>query len=657
MNNTNKWQSFIKEISNLIFFWFFAILFFTIYRSVFILLYYQELGIDVTFLDFFKAYSKGFRFDCTAAAYFIVIPFVVTLIFSRFNHFKLIKNVRIVFQYLFVILSTVICVVTLNYYKEYNDQFNMFLFLGMYDDQEAIFHTIVEYYHPILNVMAMLAIITASIFIFNFYSRRNKIENQLFKLKGKWSKTLLVIVTITLFVFSIRGSVAKRPVGRKWAIATTDRFLNKTVINPYRTLAYAYDDFKTLNQTDGENPYGRDLSQYGKTSVHDILEKHAKGTEHEKPKQVFMVIMESYDSWPLLDKYAGFGIADNLRQIASEGTTFMNFLPAYDATVHAYTALTTGIPHTGVNISKLAVTRDAYITSVFSQFKKMGYKTNAFYGGDYSWENFGVLSTHLGCDKVHDILGQYEGPDVGLWGVDDEHVFDYILEHLDPEEYTFNLILTLSNRSPFNTNVYEKGFSYKSEEDIPEEVREYFTGAMTLNEMGHIWYGDWAIGRFMEKAEEKYPDALYAFTGDHFGRKYINHSPNLYERSAVPFILYGKDVPAQKLNTPGSHIDIIPTLIEMIAPKGFEYYSFGKSMFDENKSIGINLGRTVDSDSLFQETHTEIHSISLNTFEEGSWYGKEKYKHRGEYEDLMRLAWHYIVRGDSIPPHRGIENK
>ena len=37
----------------------------------------------------------------------------------------------------------------------------------------------------------------------------------------------------------------------------------------------------------------------------------------------------------------------------------------------------------------------------------------------------------------------------------------------------------------------------------------------------------------------------------------------------------------------GSQIDIMPTLIELIAPKGFEYYSVGKSLTLGNK-IGAN---------------------------------------------------------------------
>ncbi|MFN8273392.1 MAG: hypothetical protein U0X58_00765 [Flavobacteriaceae bacterium] len=35
-----------------------------------------------------------------------------------------------------MLLSTVICFVTINYFGEYHNQFNNFLFLGLYDDQK-----------------------------------------------------------------------------------------------------------------------------------------------------------------------------------------------------------------------------------------------------------------------------------------------------------------------------------------------------------------------------------------------------------------------------------------------------------------------------------------------------------------------------------------
>ena len=66
---------------------------------------------------------------------------------------------------------------------------------------------------------------------------------------------------------------------------------------------------------------------------------------------------------------------------------------------------------------------------------------------------------------------------------------------------------------------------------------------------------------------------VFTFTGDHFGRKFINHKPNLYEKSSVPFIMYGKNIPKEISEVPGSHIDIMPTLIEMVAPKDFKYFT------------------------------------------------------------------------------------
>ena len=51
---------------------------------------------------------------------------------------------------------------------------------------------------------------------------------------------------------------------------------------------------------------------YPQDKVTDVILKAAKGPTIEKPKQIFLIVMESYDSWPLMDKYQGFHFADNL---------------------------------------------------------------------------------------------------------------------------------------------------------------------------------------------------------------------------------------------------------------------------------------------------------------------------------------------------------
>ena len=56
---------------------------------------------------------------------------------------------------------------------------------------------------------------------------------------------------------------------------------------------------------------------------------------------------------------------------------------------------------------------------------------------------------------------------------------------------------------------------------------------------------------------------------------------SLYEQSSVPLVLYGpkflQNIQYNELQ-PGSHLDIAPTLVELLAPKGFQYYSLGDSL-------------------------------------------------------------------------------
>ena len=362
--------------------------------------------------------------------------------------------------------------------------------------------------------------------------------------------------------------------------------------------------------------------------------------------------MESYDAWPLMDKYASFGLSDNLKGIANKGTHFTNFLPAYNATFYAYGAITAGIPYNGVNISQLGTMSDQYITSIFSQFKELGYETNMFYGGLLSWENIGEFTTHMGCDKIYSGADTGGKSESGAWGIEDDALFDMVLSNIDSTKYTFNVILTSSYHGPYSVDVDSKGFMYQSRDQFPSEMKKYDDGRMGLKELGHLWYGDWAIGRFIDEAELKYENSLFAFTGDHFGRRFINHNPNLYEQSAVPFILYGKNITAQKLETPGSHIDIAPTLIELIAPSEFTYYSFGSSMFDPSKKWGIGFEKSIDSISLsFMPKDAPVVEINLSDFKETQ---SNEFKLREEYDKLMGLSWHYIIRGNSLDSKESI---
>ena len=216
-NNSVKWNGFIKEISSLIFFWFFGVLFFFIYRSLFIYIFRKEAADFLPYKEYVATLFLGFKFDCTAVAYFMLIPLILTLTLSYFSKFNLIRRIRIGCQYAFVILSSLICIISINYYKEFNDQFNNFVFLGLYDDKKAVFQTIIDYYNPVLNLAIFVIVSMLGVLIFRYYEKRTFIYNILSKINFKGSRILLIILGVYLFMSCLRGTLTHPPVMRKWA--------------------------------------------------------------------------------------------------------------------------------------------------------------------------------------------------------------------------------------------------------------------------------------------------------------------------------------------------------------------------------------------------------------------------------------------------------
>ncbi|PID29643.1 MAG: alkaline phosphatase [Candidatus Cloacimonadota bacterium] len=653
----NKWNSFIKELSNDIFFMIFGVVFFQIFRLSFIGIYSNEIGEYGTFDQLLKTISMGFRFDITVVSYFVLLPFVSNLILALFNGFKYIKRVRKFFQILFIVLSTIIYIVTINYYREYNDQFNHFLFVGLYDDKKAVFETIIKDFNIFLNLFSGLAIIVLSFFTFRFFENREGISNFLLKFKKIYSRTLLVLLTISLFVFSIRGSIGKRPAMRKWSYVSKDNFYNKTVMNPFRSLVYAIKDFKSINKKHGSNPYGKFKTDC--KTIAQFTEKFAKGSKFyedtEKPNQIFLVVMESYDSWPLMDEYSCFGVSNCLKDIQNRGIRYNHFLPSATSTMNSLSSIITGIPYTGINISKIGALNGGYLSSMLTQFKSLGYETNFFYGGFLSWQNVGNLFKAQGTDNVYSAPDAGGKSDRGTWGIEDEKLFNLVLNKVDKSKKSLNIIMTTSYHPPYSIDVYKKGFPYRSEKELPKKAQSLLKGGkVNIKTLGHLWYSDKCIGDFVKSAESKYEKSLFLFTGDHYGRKFITPNPNLYEKSSVPFILYGKGITPKLDTTPSSHIDISPTLIEMIAPKDFKYYSFGKSIGDkEGSDMGFGKDRIITKNEILSiDNGNRISKFDLNSKKRTEIKNSSYLK---DYNKLFSLAWHYIVKGDSLDLENGSE--
>ncbi|HEU5360088.1 MAG TPA: LTA synthase family protein, partial [Candidatus Deferrimicrobiaceae bacterium] len=325
------------------------------------------------------------------------------------------------------------------------------------------------------------------------------------------------------------------------------------------------------------------------------LRKTARGPVNAPARQIFLIVMESYDAWPLLEKYRSLKLSEGLADLAARGLSVTSFLSASSGTMTSLSPIVTGLADAGLHTNFQKSARKPYRSSVPETFHRLGYRTRFFYGGKIKWQRIDEFMKAQGFREIYGASHMGEGLSGNEWGVDDEYLFDFVAKTGTDEEKSFNLILTTSYHPPYDIDVFSRGYPVRG---VPDDLKDRFDpGVIDLKTLGHLWYADKALADFVRTVEGKLTAPLFAVTGDHYSRKFINAKPDFFEHSAVPFVLYGTKVlagvPLLK-GTAGSHIDIGPTLIELAAPKGFEYYSLGHDLLARrNPSLGVGKGKVV----------------------------------------------------------------
>jgi phosphoglycerol transferase MdoB-like AlkP superfamily enzyme len=594
-----SWNRFFRQLQKDVKLWMFCFLSFGVYRAAFIYYFKDKIGASTSVKDFERVFISGFRYDSMAATAWVIAPFLLSVLNGFVDFAEKTDVIRRGWGEIFCVLFSGACVVTVNYFKEFNDQFNHFMANMLYDNAFAVIHIIWSDYHlPDNFLIISLMTIVLVIIVRQTVSREFLSELTAQKYFSNNSIRILVsLLTVILLSMGLRGSFGFHPIRRVDAVVSDDAFLNKAAINPFLAFYFTVTDYVRQNDvSEGLDEFlpdhnvkraARKAFSNGVDSdnLDDYFVKIAPGFGNSPPRHIFFVVMESYDAWPLLDKYRTLHLADNLSRMARHGLFVRNFISSGDGTGESLAAIITGLPITTINISESI---RSYPTSIAATFKRLGYKTNLFYGGNDTWLNLNKFGPLQGFDKVYGANKMRSKETSEAWHIPDEYLFRYILTKIDDSHPSFNVIMTTSYHAPYIVDVYKKGFPLKK---VPSKFYPDPDNPVNLRELGHLWYADQCLGSFVREAEHRLSGVLFAVTGDHFSRRFINSHPDYYERTAVPFVLYGKNILNGvhfPKNVAGSHLDIGPTLVELSAPKGFRYYSMGTSLLRaDHRHVGI----------------------------------------------------------------------
>ena len=593
---------------------FFMLLLLEIYRAGFMYIMSDYISAGTESSQIWLANFAGIRLSLKTAGVVTLTTFLfVTLI-------GLTSRLRLAIGIIASLIFSILFMARFPYYREFNSTFGMALVQGLQDDVLSIIITLIEGYGVFWRFPVALFLTIICIF---FLSRLLLIKPlplpNLDNLTKKISFIFGIILFIVLFfIFARFGGSLTYDNGLNWENAgiTSDEFLNECILDDGQALyrAYSISRDMELREIAGVEPekileYAKFIAQQknlNAKSLEPYLERTASGSRINPPKHIFIIIGETWMQWPMLGKYADLHVADGIKSIIAEPNAYYsrNFLPNGSFTSIAVEGIITGMPDINVNINYRPRTyEEIYISAMAPPLKELGYRVDFWYGGTPSWDNISKMALAQGFDNFYG-YPDLDAPKQTTWGAKDGDLFDAIERHLSEEPPTVHVIMTTSNHPPYNLNLAEEGYNLNATLAEINKLPNVDDARSLAVSLGHYWYMDKVTTKFIRSVKEKYPDSLFIVTGDHAHRVDSSSRPTIFEHESIPFVMYGAGINKKILppDAVGGHMSIVPTIIELIAPRGFIYYSISPSLFD-------GFGVAFDLDSyLTQNTAGRIES-------------------------------------------------
>ncbi len=636
----------------------FVLILLEVYRGLFILFMSNYMGEDSGAATIATAMFAGLRLSLKTAGAVTLVSFVFVTI-GGLN-----ARLRLIIGFISSLIFSMLFMLRFPYYRAFQSTFGLEVVQGFNDDIWSIIVTMFQEYGIIWRFLVALiltviciAVLSRLLLIKTF--RLPELDGTI-KVAG-FSAGL--VVGIFLFGLFVRfGGSFTYGSGLNWENAgvTNDVFLNECILDDaqalYRARAMAVRmEAGEISGVDADKilesaqiiATNHELTE---KNLAPYLERKAKGEHIQKPKHIFIIIGETFMQWPMLGKYDELLIAEGIKSLVAEENCYYsrNFMPNGDFTSTAINGIVTGLPDVNIRVNYQARTYEKlYITSMAPMFRELGYKVDFWYGGMPSWDSIAKMALAQGFDNFYG-YPDFNAPKQTTWGTKDENLFNALLAHLAEEPPTVHLVMTTTNHPPYNLDLAAEGYDINAVTEALKKLPNVDDVDALAVELGHYWYMDEVITHFISNASEKFPESIFVVTGDHAVRCDPSTHPTIFEHQSVPFVLYGAGITKDLLppDAVGDHISIIPTLIELIAPKDFAYYSIAPSLFDSD-GVGFNNAAFVtskvvgliDSDVIELLPHVasnELNDVNLT----------EEREHAEKIISAMRtVAWWLITKG------------
>lgn len=529
--------------------------------------YFESLGL----IDISKAFLVGLRFDASITAVAVALFFLPLIFPFEFKGRVVAVKVLLWLCFTFLVLLWAISLGDLLYFGEVYRHAGRELLL-VTQDLGMFFELAVSSRALVVFLALPCALLLAWLW------QRWVIKPSAVKLSGSFaSRGFFSVLTLVLLVLSARGGVlTSKPISlvdaseagneQQAALALNGAF---AVIHGVRR---GLKDKQTPLDFYSSDALAKKNSDYLLLGEDSFISSLGTELPLTKNKNVVIVLLESWSS-EYIDGLTGggYGVTPNMDKLISKSRVWENAFAAGQRSIEGIQAVLTSVP---LLVSQPVVgwgLEQNRMTRLASLLGERGYQSVMMQSSNRRSFHMDGIAAAMGFDEYfgkEDLTLRLDYPvEVPSFGWDYEvfmHLADY-LENPPEQKPFFAFLFTGTTHEPFP----DPGAKFHRYDHYKNTESAY---------LNTLFYSDWALGEFMQRAAEQdwYQDTVFVFVADHVLRA---SATKLDKSFRIPLMIYTPDQtlqPSREL-VYASQYDVLPTLVDLLGITE-PIASFGRSL-------------------------------------------------------------------------------
>lgn len=583
-----------------------------VFRGIFIALYCPYPSLSGRWKNVWSCFWYGFWWGMDFNAYLFLIPLIVVSIPAAFSSFfvQYGDTIRIIIGTVYASILYAAFMGKLIFYRHFHDIYNYLVHMGKHAEKNNLVDVFFHEDHGAAILLGYVPFIPIMVGACWAVQQLPSVSYPVFASAGMQYgfNVAVFLLSIVGFYWVRFGGTLNHRNKPEWdtipSSVKEDAFLARACVDDLVALKWVRRRPVAEELQKSEGDLEASISQLMPDNWKErwqelpnpvyAFKRTAKGARIPKPKHIFFIVGESVPQWAMDPMYAKLHILDGIKkELLTEAHTayIRNFLPAGNVSRPSIVSLITGIYDGQLELNENeAFWQGTLPTSFAGQMKRLGYQTIYWYGGNASNGNFNHFGKGQGFDRIESAVN-FCGPDAPRTWVG---VYDHVFLQKAAERIrnidvpTFHFIYTTSNHGPYKIpNSVLQFDADQLLQNVGEDIRK---NKERIAALATAHYADQAVSSFIREMKETFPDSLFLYTGDHSSLYATLGNSSLVPRDysfrelyCTPLLVYQRELQSDLLQqqgekTYGSHLNIIPTVIELIAPKGFTYYSLYPSL-------------------------------------------------------------------------------